>query len=307
MRAVAVVVAVAIVVLGLVVFVLLSNEGEDPPTPAADPTDPATTADAIQLIDVGGHRLETVMKGQGSPAVIFDAGFIGGMSGWIAAQDIIAEHTMTLRYERAGLGGSDVGPEPRSAEQIALELHTLLANLGVSPPLVLVGHPAGGAFVRVYASLYPDAVAGVVLVDPATVEIWESLRVGDPERWDGFEEEVASAAPPPDWSGQWPPRGFSQQWRALPITLDQLRQSWPLPAVPTVVLTAMVPIPTDWPFETPEDMEFWLETHETLLGKLPGADHIVLPDADHISILDESILHEKILEVVEQVRRGEAR
>ena len=44
-------------------------------------------ASALQLIDAGGHRLETLIKGKGRPAVVFDAGVLGGMSGWRVAQD----------------------------------------------------------------------------------------------------------------------------------------------------------------------------------------------------------------------------
>jgi hypothetical protein len=46
-------------------------------------------------------------------------------------------------YDRAGLGWSDGGPMPRDAVQQAAELHTLLANAGVTGPYVLVGTLAG--------------------------------------------------------------------------------------------------------------------------------------------------------------------
>jgi len=41
----------------------------------------------------------------------------------------------------------------------------LLANAGVSPPYVLVGHSLGGIHIRVYEKLYPSDVVGMVLVD----------------------------------------------------------------------------------------------------------------------------------------------
>ena len=49
--------------------------------------------------------------------------------------------------------------------QYSEELHTLLGRAGVRPPFVLVGHSFGGLNVRMYASLYPPDVAGMVLVD----------------------------------------------------------------------------------------------------------------------------------------------
>jgi pimeloyl-ACP methyl ester carboxylesterase len=46
-----------------------------------------------------------------------------------------------------------------------LELHEGLKRLGERGPFVLVGHSFGGAVVRNYAAVYPDEVAGMVLVD----------------------------------------------------------------------------------------------------------------------------------------------
>jgi pimeloyl-ACP methyl ester carboxylesterase len=68
-------------------------------------------------------------------------------------------------YDRAGMGWSDPGPLPRTAERFARELHTLLANAGIAGPYVLVGHSQGGLTVRLFAHDYPADVAGVVLIE----------------------------------------------------------------------------------------------------------------------------------------------
>jgi pimeloyl-ACP methyl ester carboxylesterase len=52
------------------------------------------------------------------------------------------------------------------------ELHTLLANAGITGPYVLVGHSLGGLVVRQYAQTYPVGVAGIVLVDSAHEAQW---------------------------------------------------------------------------------------------------------------------------------------
>src|SRR6185436_13132917 len=73
------------------------------------------------------------------------------------------------------------GPSPRHARQIATELHTALANAGLHPPYILVGQSLGGPYVRVFASMYPEDVTGIVLVDPTQPDACEP--VADVKRW----------------------------------------------------------------------------------------------------------------------------
>ncbi|MES2606784.1 MAG: alpha/beta fold hydrolase, partial [Pseudomonadota bacterium] len=82
-------------------------------------------------------------------------------------QDTVSEFATTIAYDRAGTGGSSDGALPRDGRQAALELHAALQNSGVPPPYVLVGHSLGGLYVRIYAAMYPQEVAALVLVDPS--------------------------------------------------------------------------------------------------------------------------------------------
>jgi len=63
------------------------------------------------------------------------------------------------------MGWAESGPSPRTPEQNARELHTLLTNAGIEGPYVLVGHSLAGKTVRLFAARHPDQVAGMVLVD----------------------------------------------------------------------------------------------------------------------------------------------
>jgi pimeloyl-ACP methyl ester carboxylesterase len=51
-----------------------------------------------------------------------------------------------------------------------------LKSADIKPPYILVGHSFGGLVMRRYALLYPDEVAGVVLVDPMRCEEWPPLN-----------------------------------------------------------------------------------------------------------------------------------
>ncbi len=118
-----------------------------------------------QLVDVGSYKMHIYCVGQGSPAVVFDSGLGDSYISWRKVQPQIAKFTRACSFDRAGSGYSDASPRPRTSRVVAEELHTLLRNAGVSSPIVIVGHSAGGYDVRVYTSLYRGEVAGMVLVD----------------------------------------------------------------------------------------------------------------------------------------------
>ena len=118
-------------------------------------------------VDIGGRALNIYCSGEGAPAVVFDSG--NGDPGfvWSHIQPEIAKRTRACWYDRAGEGWSDVGSFPRTSEAMARDLHTLLQRAVISSPFVLVGHSLGGMNARIYNSLYPEDVAGAVLIDAA--------------------------------------------------------------------------------------------------------------------------------------------
>jgi pimeloyl-ACP methyl ester carboxylesterase len=121
-----------------------------------------------EMVDVGGYRLHINCVGQGSPTVVLDAGSGGFSAQWVRVQREVSDTTRVCAYDRAGMGWSEMGPEPRDAKQISSELHTLLTKAGIDRPYVLVGHSFGGMYMQTYAARYPEEVAGVALVDSPT-------------------------------------------------------------------------------------------------------------------------------------------
>jgi pimeloyl-ACP methyl ester carboxylesterase len=120
------------------------------------------------LVDVGGYSLHLYCTGEeGAPTVVMDSGLGGAVLDWQLVQPEVAEFARVCTYDRAGMGWSEPGAQPRTSQQIVKELHTLLGNAEVQGPYVLVGHSFGGTNMQVYASQYPDEVAGMVLVDSA--------------------------------------------------------------------------------------------------------------------------------------------
>src|ERR687898_2199910 len=102
-----------------------------------------------EMVDVGTHSLHINCLGEGSPTVILEAANLGMSAHCVRVQQLLAKTTRVCAYDRAGLGWSEAGPEPRDARHIVRELHTLLRNAGETPPFVLARASSGGMLVRV--------------------------------------------------------------------------------------------------------------------------------------------------------------
>lgn len=214
-----------------------------------------------QQVSVGEHSLRVLVQGQGSPAVVFEtfgAGFLEHMN---KVEPHVRKFTTTVAYDHAGAWGSEPGPRPRDAKQIALELDTLLKNVGVSPPFILVGFSFGGPYVRVFADRYPDAVAGLVLVDPTQESFMSWLREAWPEVNVLTEAQRREQS---EWGSQW-------------LSLNHASRAV-LPDVPMLLLTGMKA--GDSVFARHVKPR-WLAAHQEWLARYPNAWHIVTTNSGH--------------------------
>jgi pimeloyl-ACP methyl ester carboxylesterase len=118
-----------------------------------------------QLIDVGGHRLHLNCTGSGSPTVVLEPGLgeASSVMSWIAPA--AAADSRVCVYDRAGRGWSEAAGGPKDGAQTAADLHALLDRAHIQGPYVLAGHSFGGLYILSFAAIYPDQVAGMVLLD----------------------------------------------------------------------------------------------------------------------------------------------
>lgn len=157
----------------------------------------AASAEIKGAVDIGGRKLEMATYGQGTPAVIVEAGLgepAVGSGTWKTVVAEIAKTTRICIYDRAGLGQSDaVTNTLRTSQDIVNDLHAMLAKSKLPPPYILVGHSIGGFAVRLYASQYPEEVAGVVLVDSSHPDQWSKWLAALPPEKSGESESIKDA------------------------------------------------------------------------------------------------------------------
>ena len=283
-----------------------------------------------QLVDVGGYRLHLYCTGTnaGNPTVILEQGLGGISSTWALIQPKVAKVTRVCSYDRAGMGWSDLSPEPRDAQHIAAELHTLLQKADIPGPYVLVGWSFGGLYARQYAGQYPDEVAGLVLLDSSHPDQWTSTPEGQaqfelnsriysvspalarlgvmrvvgnlqpalnfPMPYSGAIK--ASFAASKDWDAQ------SAEFLASPATTRQVNESGSLGDTPLFVLTA-----TEHG-TPPEQEQLWQSWQNDLAALSTNSLHKIVEGADHASFwLDAEtakVSIAAILQVVEAARIG---
>lgn len=110
--------------------------------------------------------------------VVFEAGIAASSLSWTLVQGRVAEFARAVSYDRAGFGWSDAAPLHSTARDAAEDLARLLHAAGFHEPVILAGHSFGGLIVRVFQQLYPERVAGMVLVDPVVRREWREADAG---------------------------------------------------------------------------------------------------------------------------------
>jgi len=131
-----------------------------------------------RMVDIDWCKLHLNQQGAGQPVVVLEAGIAATSISWSLVQTRLAKFSTVCSYDRAGLGWSERRMDRSSLcalEQMLGELEALLRQGGPSAPFILVGHSFGGLLVSAFAHVYPERVAGLVLVDPISLAYWGSV------------------------------------------------------------------------------------------------------------------------------------
>jgi pimeloyl-ACP methyl ester carboxylesterase len=279
-----------------------------------------------EMVDVGGSSMHLHCTGEEgrAPTVVMDSGLGGTVLDWQLVQPGVAKFARVCSYDRGGMGWSDPGAQPRTSQQIVEELHALLNNAEVEGPYVLVGHSFGGTNVQLYASQYPDEVAGMVLVDSATEdEMLETLTEelqGSPG-WNKFLATIGVTRLPYTLGGETDERTAISTHRKDTYEVADEMTSWEesfeqrrasplsLGDKPLIVLTAgAFQVPPDAGIPQ-EQKDSFLEARSEFQADLPlhsqNSERIIAEDSGHYIQLERpDLVIDAIRRVVEAARNG---
>ncbi|RLQ91031.1 alpha/beta hydrolase [Planomicrobium sp. Y74] len=234
-------------------------------------------------ITVNGTELyyeRTGRTGEG-PIVIFESGYGWSSENWDPVRKELEGSTEMYFYDRAGVGKSGKSAGPLHSLQIVRNLRGLLQHAGAKPPYLLVGHSFGGVNVRLFAHLYPEDIAGVILLDSCHED---QNRKMVPL----FTDEVRE-----DYLNQFTVESTLEEFEQ---SLDQVRGKR-LGNIPLLIVTG-----GDQPHHTAASMREWLNFQEELAGLSSESEHVLVEDAGHAIHLDNpSLVTSLIKKMVAQV------
>jgi pimeloyl-ACP methyl ester carboxylesterase len=271
--------------------------------------------DFAGLVDIGGGRkIYLECQGEGSPTVVLVSGKGNRSDTWSTPTPNmpgppvlpeVAKFTRVCAYDRPGTIGaladepsrSDPVPEPVTAAASAADLHALLTAADVPGPYVLVGHSMGGIIARLVAGEHGDEVAGLVLEDALSENVYNGLT--DDQR--AVLEKMNDG-----------PENYD-----MLKTFEQIRAAQPVRPMPVVVLTAGMPQLTpeviasgQLPPEVTQAFAdaLWasqMTAQDNLAGLLPGGRHIKVGNSTHYIHIDQpQMVIDAIRDVVDAVRAG---
>lgn len=238
--------------------------------------------------DIGEYSLYTrTTSGNKSTKIVLMTGLAGTTSDWQSIEDELSELGDVLNYDREGLGRSTWKRRPKDSRTIARELHALLQAKNIKPPYLLMAHSLGGIHARMFASLYPGEVSGMVLVDPTPENLLDSLIATLPPAERPFLREQIRKGEE-DALRQLPEGGIKEEFKAINTCYNQINNTTWKTSIPIAVISSMK-LEND---DTPQSKQMAKRLRDQLLTQIGTArkQHLTTTTAGHFVQKDQPAL-----------------
>ncbi len=124
-----------------------------------------------EFLSVNGKKVEIFTSGlennrRDTPVIVFENGMASRYGNWETVITEVSKTSAVFSYNRPRIGESENDSIPPTTKHIVENLRKMLLEKDLKPPYLLVAHSFGGAYIRSFASYYPDEIAGLIFVDP---------------------------------------------------------------------------------------------------------------------------------------------
>jgi len=136
----------------------------------------------LDFISLNGYKVEVYTAGMknnqiNKPVIVFENGMADSYNRWKVIIDEVSKTNAVFAYNRPRIGESEDDSLPPTTEHIVNNLRKMLSEKGLKPPYLLVSHSFGGAYIRSFASYYPNEIAGLIFIDP--IDFTKKGEMGD--------------------------------------------------------------------------------------------------------------------------------
>lgn len=132
-----------------------------------------------QLVEVNGNLIHIYSEGEGTETLVFMSG--GGTCSPVldfrTLYKQLSDEYRIVVVEKNGYGFSEISNSPREIDIVLDETRTVLQQVGITGPYILVPHSMSGIEALYWAQKYPQEVNAIIGLDPAVPKAYENLEI----------------------------------------------------------------------------------------------------------------------------------
>lgn len=233
------------------------------------------TTDTIK-VEVYGHEMMLYTSGSGKATIVLEAGGSSNHKCWKKIEPEIAKFARVVSYDRPGYLQSQPCSKLGDAVKIAKELRQALTKANIQPPYIMAGWSMGGAFVRVFAGMYPKDVVGLLLIDPTPEEFYDRAYKEYPEIMkedSAYMQEIFTSNR----------IGEREEMKVFDTSMNQAKLSDALHRTPTILLIADRTKPDDQNSHPEQDPvnKIWIEELQKWATKQHQLTYEIVANSGH--------------------------